>query len=104
MTDILAPAPRTVYVEIWRPLRYIGRPGPRVFWREWVPRLDESGVTWLPPSPWRVMNKDFARKVLAMPNSYFTLDDHPNVTFTWRKFKTPTIADYLLAQELRANA
>jgi hypothetical protein len=93
---------RVVYVEIWHPLRYIGRSGPRVFWREWLPRPTVTGVEWAKPSPWREMNKDAARKVFAMPNSYFTLAEYPGVTFCWRKFKTPTLADYHEAQALRA--
>lgn len=123
MSDQPELPPRAVYVEIWRPLRYIGRSGPRVFWREQLPtmespsegwHLNERGervphqnagrIVWADPSPWRVMDKEAARKIFAMPNSYFTLDEYPRVTFVWRKFKDATLGDYAAVQALRAGA
>lgn len=115
-------APRLVLMEIWRPLRYIGSRGPRCFWRECVPlevrpsdgwHMNERGervphknagrVTWGAPSPWVVCAPEFARKALAMPNHFFTLDEHPGVTFCVRKMREPTLKDWAEVRRLRVQ-
>lgn len=97
---------RLTLMEIWRPLRYIGSRGPRCFWRECFP-LGTSAAgrpIWGPPSPWRTMDREFARDVLAAANPYFTLDSVPGVTFCVRKFNAPVLADWGAARELRSLA
>jgi hypothetical protein len=118
-------AERLVLMEIWRPLRYIACREPRTFWREFVPIVTPAfdgwvmndrgervpkyaapSVTWSRPGPWRALDAAFARRVLGMPNSYFTLDDLPGVMHVWRKFKTgaATVDDWRAIRALREAA
>lgn len=91
MSDATAeqPAPtRVVYLELWRPT--FG-----TFWRECLPAPPFT------PGPWRVMDLAFYRKVRQMANSYFTLDDHPGVTFCAREFDAPTGDDWQQVRKLK---
>ncbi len=89
LPPVLAPVPpRLTFVEIWRPM-WLGSE-PRVFWRELLPPTDVSYArvaAWWKRSEWRVMDSEAATKIMALPNNYFTLDEHPGVTFCWRRFK-----------------
>jgi hypothetical protein len=80
--------PRLTFVEIWRPM-WLGSE-PRVFWRELLPPSDPklaSAADLWKRSEWRVMDSHAASLIMALPNNYFTLDEHPGVTFCWRRFK-----------------
>ncbi len=78
--NIDAPVPqpdRLVLVEIWRIPRGF-------FWREWIPDPNVAGGA-RDPSPWRRMAASYARKVLNMPNNFYTDDAFPGVTFCVRR-------------------
>lgn len=96
--------PRLVLLEIWRPLRYIGSKGPRVFCREHLPVSVGARVVWGAPSPWRTCDATFAHKALNSPGGFFTLDQFPGVTFCVRKMPggATTFADLEAAKALRA--
>lgn len=111
------PQPRLVCMEIWRPLRYaIERRGPRDFWRECLPVTYPGGwrtgpggervpnpprIIWTKPTEWRVLNRAVARNLTRLPNDFFTLDEHPGVTFCVRRFRGPGLEDWRQVQELR---
>lgn len=95
---------RLVLMEIWRPQRYVGSQGPRVFWRECLVdsvRPDGS-PRWGTPAPWRTMNREFAAN--ALHETFFTLDTFPGVTFCVRRAQRVGISDWLAIRTLREAA
>lgn len=98
--------PQLTLLEIWRPLRYIGSRGPRVFWRQCrVLGMSETGKPiWDSPTEWHVMDREFARKALAMPGGFFTFDWYPGNTFCVRRFNAPIEGDWAQARALRSRA
>src|SRR5688572_4445753 len=80
--------PQLRLIEVWRPLRYIGSRGPRVFTRQcnpvavrYVARPDGTRVIWGRPGPWEVCDPKIAQ--FGLRETHVQFDHAPGVTFTF---------------------
>lgn len=79
---------RLVPLDLWRLPR-------GWYWREWL----HEGGRLTTASPWRKCDRKFAEA--ALEKEFFTLDEHPGVTFMARRVREVTGEDWRQVRDAR---